>query len=121
MMGQQPQQPQGMPNMAPQLPMQQRPMMQAPMMPSMQAPTPPQQNGLLSMLLGGQGGQALGLLKMLAQGPQSASQQAAQAMSGAQGTPQVGAPQIAQMPSQANQQSGVDYMSLLQRLIGGQQ
>lgn len=120
MMGRQPQQPQGMPNMAPQVPMQQRPMIPPPMTPAMQAPTPPQQNGLLSMLLGGQGGQALGLLKMLAQGPQSASQQAAQAMGGAQPAAPMGIPQGAQMP-QPGQQGGVDYMSLLQKLLGGQQ
>lgn len=50
-----------------------------PMMPPMQAPQPPQNNGLMSMLTGqggdGQNGQALGLLKQLAQGPQSQGQQ----------------------------------------------
>lgn len=66
-----------MPNMAPQMPQTQRQPAMAPMMPMPAMQPQMHDNGLLQLLLGpamnGQNGQALGLLKMLAQGmPQQA-------------------------------------------------
>lgn len=115
----------GAPSMAPQFPQMQRPMGGAPMAPQMQGPMPPQSNGLLSMLLGGngQGGQALGLLKMLAQGaPQSAQPQNPMPPMPPQMPLGSGMYQGAPITPQAQQnpQGGVDYVSLLHRMLGGQ-